>query len=561
MVQGRAPLASRDLGRLRDDVTYFADAVGRPLSAPQAAAVSFEKFISVVLAPRQGGKSRALAVGAAWWGYRKPRQRILIVSAGELAAKRLLADISLLVNESPLLAGSVGDDDAMLLTLSNGSEIRAATASERQVRGWPADLLIVDEAIRVPDDVILSAAIPTLAAREATGGRIVMADVAGPASGAFYDHATRGLAGDEFVQAYTWTLKDCPWISPSFLAAARESMSALRFAAEFECTFAGQSDALLTREMLQRVTRDFRPWGLQEPAGAARLFGGVDWGQTTDASTFCAVGRLPQAGEAVFGVMVAHAWPAGTPLMGDSGVTAQIAGSSLPIDWLTVETNGLGGPCAQELWLRIGQREARLGGASDGGAVLLQGAALDDFWLHGQFPGRLGGGRQRGGFATFKRALHSSSASKAAMYGALRGLIEREQLLIPAAAEDLWRELLMLRIDLTSSGAERIEARAGHDDLTDALGMALGPYKNARSGEWHCRVFDEARSPRTHAVESRPPAQRGFPREPLVQSVLGAGLSREATGLDTESELRIARLREAAQRGMTRAAMTTTGRS
>ena len=78
-----------------------------------------------------------------------------------------------------------------------------------------------------------------------------------------------------------------------------------------------------------------------------------------------------------------------------------------------------------------------------------------------------------------------------AAYSAARILIDREALLIPRAAEDLIRELLLLRVSLTPSGTDRIEAAgSGHDDLADALTLALGPYQ--RDGRWRCRLADLA---------------------------------------------------------------------
>ena len=81
-----------DLARLRSDLSAFAAAIGQPLTEWQATSLKLDRRTSVVVAPRQAGRSRALAVLALWWCYRLADQRALLVSAGEDASKRLLAE-------------------------------------------------------------------------------------------------------------------------------------------------------------------------------------------------------------------------------------------------------------------------------------------------------------------------------------------------------------------------------------------------------------------------------------------------------------------------------------
>ena len=65
--------------------------------------------------PRQSGKSRSLAVAALWWAFRRGDQRVLVISAGEDASRRLLAEAAATAVRSPLLAGSVVDENAKRL--------------------------------------------------------------------------------------------------------------------------------------------------------------------------------------------------------------------------------------------------------------------------------------------------------------------------------------------------------------------------------------------------------------------------------------------------------------
>lgn len=150
----------------RDSLDAFARLIGFPLLPYQSESLTLESKMTVLVAPRQTGKSYSLSVVALHRAARSRNQRVLVISAGEEAAKRLLRVVAEMAASSSALQGSVLNETASVLTLTNGSEIRSVPASERQIRGWTVDLLIVDEAAYVTDDVLLSAALPTTVARK-----------------------------------------------------------------------------------------------------------------------------------------------------------------------------------------------------------------------------------------------------------------------------------------------------------------------------------------------------------------------------------------------------------
>jgi hypothetical protein len=249
-----------DLRRARTDLHTFSMAVGQPLAAWQADALRLESRTTVLVAPRQSGKSRSLAVAALWWAFRRPDQCVLIVSAGEDASRRLLAQAASVAIRSPLLAGSVTDENAGLLVLSNGSEVRSVPASERAVRGWSVDLLLVDEAAQVDDDLLLGAAVPTTAARP--DARIVLAGSPGAAEGAFYTYAEAGEQGSEHSRTFRWRLLDATWIEPAVIEAAREQLAPAQFRREYEGDFAdvGAEERVIDREwIIQAQHRTLAP--------------------------------------------------------------------------------------------------------------------------------------------------------------------------------------------------------------------------------------------------------------------------------------------------------------
>ena len=169
----------------------------------------------------------------------------------------------------------------------------------------------------------------------------------------------------------------------------------------------------------------------------------------------------------------------------------EIVASPAALDVVTIETNGLGLPYAQVLQPALRSRDETLGGAVRLSETVMLG--VEDFERAMDARSKPASPWRRPGpkpFRTRSNLIHVSQASKTAAYGALRLMLDREQLLIPRAAEYLVRELLLLKVELLPSGGERIEASSGHDDLADALVHALGPHPVG--DRWRVRLADFA---------------------------------------------------------------------
>jgi hypothetical protein len=91
----------------------------------------------------------------------------------------------------------------------------------------------------------------------------------------------------------------------------------------------------------------------------------------------------------------------------------------------------------------------------------------------------------------------------------------------------------MLRVDLTASGGERVEAGSGHDDLADALMLAMAPHKT-EDGHW-TTALERWADPRRQSSHAAPqqleietaetPGGRLVPRSLTYQSVSGRSLT------------------------------------
>jgi hypothetical protein len=140
------------------------------------------------------------------------------------------------------------------LELTNGSRILSLPGSEATVRGIAAvDLIIVDEAARVPDELI-TAIRPMLAVSD--GSLFALSTPAGK----------RGWWYEAFVRGVGWTRisvksTDCPRISKAFLDEEREALGPVLFSQEYECTFHDESSSAFLTDLIDAALTDaFAPF-------------------------------------------------------------------------------------------------------------------------------------------------------------------------------------------------------------------------------------------------------------------------------------------------------------
>ncbi|WP_020170834.1 terminase large subunit domain-containing protein [Gordonia polyisoprenivorans] len=256
--------------------------VGEPLWPHQVEMALSPARIRVMCAGRQVGKSRELAIEALYTAITKPGSLTMLVSAGETASQRLLEECANLATNSPLLAGSVLDDTKHRLTTTTGSRIESVPASQKQIRGPSADLLIIDEAGFV-DNTIWRAAEPIVIARP--GSRIILSS--SPWGGV--DHFFRKLwhqgmtAPSERYASFHWPSSLNPNVSEDDLAAIQAREPAHYFNREYLAEWTDEAGTYFTTEELDNAVADYR---LLDPMTAARRFcvGGLDWGMAHDAN-------------------------------------------------------------------------------------------------------------------------------------------------------------------------------------------------------------------------------------------------------------------------------------
>jgi hypothetical protein len=470
-------------------------------------AMAYPGRVSALVWGRQSGKSMSFALTALWVAFTRAGAMTMVVSGGgDQGGRRIVADVSRIVAASPLLRSSVVEETASVIRFDNGSTVRSVAASESSIRGWSVDALLIDEAQLLSDELILSAAMPTVTARR--DAFIVMAGTAGRAEGAFYDLFRQGETGVDGVRASRRVSRlvggddEMPWQNPTMMARLQGAMGAVRVDAELRGIFATGSGYMFGAADLDPITADYRADALGSMRGPVPVRAGLDiavakGGDHTALVALAGV-AVPGVERRMFAVRCVHRWPSGTPLVspesGEPGVFEEIARSPGAFDSLRVDASGLGEGFLPMVVSAMRRRPLDLGGGRPPGhtAIVTEDPYAEDKPRRVRF--KSDELRQKP-TPTSVRGVKFSSSSKQAMYGALSMLVERRQLLLPQSATELRRELLALKTGLTASGNETFAAEgSGHDDLVDALVLALTPYKR-QNGTWRTRVGDLANLP------------------------------------------------------------------
>lgn len=191
-----------------------------------------EEADTLVLKGRQVGISTAGGALAIYTALSRPNVLVAIVSPSMKQSQEVTVKCRTgLVN----LGATMVKDSSGLLELDNRSRIVSLAGTARAVRGWSADLLIIDEAAFVEPPTFAAARATTIA----TGGRTIIQSTPGNPVGAFYDMWTSPMDGWARIHVRS---DEASTISADDLARFKREMKPEEFAQEYEAVFASAAD-------------------------------------------------------------------------------------------------------------------------------------------------------------------------------------------------------------------------------------------------------------------------------------------------------------------------------
>ena len=194
---------------------------------------------------RQAGKSQGAAAMALSHALVRPNSLILIFSrtirqAGEVFVAKLLP----LYHAWEAVVPRSGPPNRLNMTLANGSRIICLPATEAGVVGYSkVDLLIIDEASRVPDTLYHSVR-PMLAVSR---GKLAVLSTPLGKRGWFYEEWEKGQGWERVKIEAT----QVPRIDTTWLASERTMIGDRWYMQEYCCSFEATIDAVFTEAQIQ----------------------------------------------------------------------------------------------------------------------------------------------------------------------------------------------------------------------------------------------------------------------------------------------------------------------
>lgn len=197
---------------------------------------------------RQSGKTTASASLALETALGGPERLVLVLAPARRQSKEFLRRVRTLYRKAEPDT-SVRKRSELRMEYENRSRIIALPGKEGTTRGYTPDLIIADEAARVPDSVYVT----FRPMRATSGARFVGLSTPAGQRGWFYTSWTDPSQEWERVKV---TGHDCPRMTEEFLEQERREMGEWEFASEYLCEFQDTVNQLFATEDIQAALSD-----------------------------------------------------------------------------------------------------------------------------------------------------------------------------------------------------------------------------------------------------------------------------------------------------------------
>jgi len=199
----------------------------------------------ILLCTRQFGKTQITALKALHFALTHPGALVVVASPCERRSAEWLLRVTKLLRNLGLRHRRDGIHQFSAV-LPNQARLIGLPGVADTNRGYPADLLIFEEAAYVPDALWKA----LTASLVATRGRLWLISSAGPQSGFFYHQWNEtGIPWTRFQV----TAEQCPRIKPESLAEQRLFLGESAFNREFQCEFSAAGTQVISADLLNRA--------------------------------------------------------------------------------------------------------------------------------------------------------------------------------------------------------------------------------------------------------------------------------------------------------------------
>jgi len=203
----------------------------------------------LVLAPRQTGKSTAVAVRVLFEAMCHDDAVILLASASGRQSGQIMEKVRKMAKSLDLeILPPPPKCDGF--TLANGAEIVALPDNEETIRGFSAPRMIVVDEAAFASEAVFKALEPMLTV---SNGTFILLSTPNGQTGYFYD---QWHAEDSPWTKLKGSLERCPRVNLAAIEAMRKTTAKEVFAQEFECKFVASGGQIISLETLRKCYRD-----------------------------------------------------------------------------------------------------------------------------------------------------------------------------------------------------------------------------------------------------------------------------------------------------------------
>jgi len=206
--------------------------------------------------PRQSGKSSTVAVLCLYKALTTKEFSIIIVAPTQSQSSELYAKIRKLAESSEYVRGYIKSATQTEITLKNHSRILALPTGPEGVtiRGYTADLIIIEEAGYIKDSIVNEVIIPMIAAKP--HGQIIK--IGTPKGKNHFYLSCYGKETNYKLFHITWrdVVKEGQY-SKEFINEQRSNLSNIEFQTEYEAQFIEDTDAYFKQELLDSCVEEY----------------------------------------------------------------------------------------------------------------------------------------------------------------------------------------------------------------------------------------------------------------------------------------------------------------
>lgn len=259
----------QEILKCKDDPIYFIKTYCLIVSLDTEVLVPFdlypyqEKFISTIqdnrrvisMQPRQMGKSQTVAAYILWYTLFNNNKQVAILANKSDAAMEILSRYQLMYENVPIwMQQGIKTWNKGDVELENGSKVLTAATSSAGIRGKSVNLLYVDEAAIIPNNIaeqFFTSVYPVVSAGETTKIVLTSTPLGYNHFWKFWNEAENGTNG--FVPVRV-EYQEHPKRDEKWAAEQKALLGDVKYNQEVLCQFLGSTNTLISADVIARLS-------------------------------------------------------------------------------------------------------------------------------------------------------------------------------------------------------------------------------------------------------------------------------------------------------------------